>query len=103
MSEYKGLPKGGQEKAIQNAIDQTKKSFTKWFLISLIPVVNWVTMGFAVFCYNNLCYLKSGGKSKGNNAIRFLMLLWGFYLFPQIVIKIATKNEKLQKKILGWN
>lgn len=102
MGEYKGLPKGGQQQAIKNAIEQTQKSFTKWLLISLIPIVNWVTMGFAVFCYNNLCYLKSGGKSTGSKALRFIMMLWAFYLPPQIVIKIVSKNEKSSKKILGW-
>ena len=102
MGEYKGAPKGGPAKALEMAIEQTKKSYIKWLIISIIPVVNFVTMGFAIFCYNNLCYLKSGGKSRGNNAWRFILMVWALYIPPQIVIKICSSNEKFSKKILGW-
>ena len=102
MSEYKGAKKGGEEKALQEAIILAEKNFKKWLLISIIPIVNFVTMGFAIFCYNNLCYLKSNGKSRGNGFLRFLMMLYALYIPPVIVVRICCSNEKLQKKILGW-
>lgn len=102
MSEYKGAEKGGQEATIKKAIALAEKNFKKWLLISLIPVVNFVTMGFAIFCYNNLNYLKSNGKTTGNGFLRFLMMLYALFLPPIIVVDLCCKNENLQKSVLGW-
>ena len=83
-------------------IAKTKKRFWIFLLISLIPYVNFFTMGFAVFCYNNLNFLKTCGRSTGNNGVRALMMLYGFIIPPIIVVTLCSKIEKLGAKILGW-
>ena len=81
---------------------KTKKRFIIFLLISLIPYVNFFTMGFAIYCYNNWNYLKTRGGNTGNDYIRGLLMLYGFILPPIIGVTLCTKNEKLSQKILGW-
>ena len=81
---------------------KTRKRFWIFLLISLIPYVNFFTMGFAVFCYNNLNFLKTRGRSTGNNGVRALMMIYGFIIPPIIVVTLCNKIEKLGAKILGW-
>ena len=83
-------------------IAKTKKRFWIFLLISLIPYVNFFTMGFAIFCYNNLNFLKTRGRSTGSNGVRFLLMLYAFILPPLIGFTLCNKIEKLGTKILGW-
>jgi len=83
-------------------IAKTRKRFWIFLLISLIPYVNFITMGITIFCYNNLNFLKTRGRSTGNNGVRFLLMLYGFIIPPLIVFSLCNKIEKLGTKILGW-
>lgn len=97
----------GSETATEEYVEElekkTSKSFWKWLLISLIPGVSFFTMGFAVFCYNNLSYIKSRGRNTGNNIVRLVMLLYGLLFIPLLEVNICSKNDKLGNKILGWD
>ena len=79
-----------------------RKSFIKWLLISFIPVASIFTAGVALFCYNNLCYLKSKGHYTGNVFIKILFYLWGLIIVPLIEMSVFTQNERLGNQILGW-
>ena len=93
---------GADEEELEVMTYLAKRSFWKWFFISLVPFVNIFTAGIALFCYNNLCYLKSNGHYTGHMFIRFLFLLWGLFVVPLIEISIFTQNERLGNHILGW-
>ena len=93
---------GASDQEVREMIAQVRKSFWKWLLISLIPVVGQFTIGCAVFCYNNLSFLKSRGRSMGNNLVRLVMMLWGFLILPIIVVQACAKIESLGNKVLGW-
>lgn len=81
---------------------KAKKRFWMFCLIGLIPYVSFVMMGFAIYCYNTYNYLKTRGRNTGRNEIRLLLLLWGMFLLPIIIVNVCSKNEKLGDKILGW-
>ena len=93
---------GASEQEVREMTAKVKKSFWKWLLISLIPFVGQITIGFAIFCYNNYSLLKSRGQTTGNNNLRLLMMLWGLIIFPIIVVQACAKIESLGNKILGW-
>ena len=80
----------------------TRKSFWKWILISLIPMVGFFTIGCAIFCYNNLEYIRTRGRNNGNNFIRFLLMHWGLIIIPIIEVGIFSKFDKLGASVLGW-
>jgi uncharacterized membrane protein len=93
---------GASEQEVREMTAQVKKSFWKWLLISLIPLIGQVTIGCAIFCYNNYSVLKSRGRSMGNNLVRLVMMLWGFFIIPIIVVQACAKIESLGNKVLGW-
>ncbi len=97
----------GSETATEETVEAleqiTRKSFWKWFLISLIPGISVFTIGFAIFCYNNLSYIKTRGRSQGSVLFRWLMLLWGFLIIPLLEVRICTKSQGFANKILGWS
>ena len=93
---------GASESEVQALTAQTKKRYHFWLLISLIPIIGQITIGFAIFCYNNYSILKSRGNSTGNNNWRLLMMLWGLFIPPIIIVQACAKIEKLGNKILGW-
>ena len=94
---------GASEEEIEALIQITKKSYMKWLLISLIPIINIFTMGNAIFCYNNLSYLKSRGRSNGNGLWRLILLVYGLFIPPLIGVQLCSRFEKLGNKVLGWN
>lgn len=94
---------GASDEELDVLESRARKSFWKWILISLIPFVGIVTIGFAVFCYNNLSYIKSRGRSQGNGLVRLILLLWGLLIIPLIVVNICAKADSFGNKILGWN
>ena len=94
--------KDAPQEELNELIEKTKKRFWIFFLISLIPYVNFITMGFTIFCYNNWCFLKSRGARTGNQYIVLLLMLWGFFIPPLIGVWLCSKSEKLGSKILGW-
>ena len=77
---------------------KARKSFWKWILISLIPFVGIITIGCAIFCYNNLSYIRSRGRNQGSDILRFILMLWGAIIFPIIVVKVLSKADKLGNK-----
>ena len=78
------------------------KKFWIWLAISIIPIVNWVTMGNAIFCYNTLSYIKSRGRSNGIGLLRLILMIYAFIIPPIIVVQLLSKSQKLGEKILGW-
>ena len=83
--------------------DAARKKMWKWILLSLIPILNIFLIGCAIFAYNNYHFIKSRGESMGNDTVRGIMLLWGLFLIPLIVLKILSKWNKLGDKVLGWD
>ena len=82
--------------------DLASRAMWKWIILSFIPIVNIFTAGIAMFCYNNLCFLKSRGHRVGNKGIMFLFLVWGLFLVPLIEYSMFTRDERLGDHILGW-
>ena len=93
---------GASDEELEMMEKITTKEMWKWILVSIVPFVNIFTVGIAMFCYNNLCYLKSRGHKVGNRWIMALMLVWGLFLVPLIEINIFQRNELLGNHILGW-
>lgn len=93
---------GASEAEIQELERITSKRFKKFILISLIPVVNFITMGCAIFCYNNLCYIRSRGRNNGSDIIRFIYALYALIIPPFIVVQACTHISSLGDKVLGW-
>ena len=79
-------------------VAKTKKRFWIFLLISLIPYVNFFTMGFAVFCYNNLNFLKTRGRSTGNNGVRALMMFTDLLFLRLSLSPYATRLRSLVLK-----
>ena len=94
---------GASDEELDELEARARKSFWKWFLISLIPFVSFITVGCAIFCYNNLSYIKSIGRNQGSNIVRGILILWGAIILPLIVVNILAKADKLGNKVLGWN
>ncbi|MBR2929966.1 MAG: hypothetical protein IKC32_01935 [Clostridia bacterium] len=93
---------GASEQEVKALTKHTKKRYLMWLLISLIPVIGQVTVGCALFCYNNYAVLKSRGRSGGNSIWRFVLMLWGFFILPIIVVQLCARIESLGNKVLGW-
>lgn len=100
---YNQYVSGATENDVQKALEITKKRFWIYILLSLIPVVHMVTIGMAIFCYNNIKYIKSHGRNQGSNIVRLILMLYGFIIVPIIVVQLAARIESLGNKILGWS
>jgi len=83
-------------------MEKTKKRFIVFLLISIIPFVNFITMGCAIFCYNNWCFLKTRGRNTGNNYVRLLLMLYAMFIPPIIVVSLCSNVQKLGSLVLGW-
>lgn len=93
---------GGATESELNQMEKTvKKRFWIFFLLGIIPPLNFLFMGLAVFCYNNLSYIRSRGRNQGSDGLRFLMLLWGVLIIPVIEVQLCSKAEKLGTLICG--
>lgn len=93
---------GATEEEVEDMIKVVKKRYHIFLLISLIPIVNWVTMGLCIFCYNNLALLKSRGNSTGNGLWRLILMVYGFIIFPIIWVQLCAHITPLGNKVLGW-
>ncbi len=93
---------GASQEELDEMIETVKKRYHMFLLISLIPIVNWVTMGLCIFCYNNLSILKSHGRSTGIGLWRLILLIYGLFIFPLLVIQLCAKNDSLGTKVLGF-
>ena len=92
---------GASEQEIKQMIETVRGRFWVFFLISLIPFVNFITMGCAIFCYNNLSLLKTRGRSQGNDLLRFILVLYGFIIPPIIVVQACAHITPLGSAVLG--
>ncbi len=92
---------GASEQEIQDMIATVNSRFWIFLLISLIPFVNFITMGCAIFCYNNLSLLKSRGRSQGNNGVRFILMLYALIIPPIIVVKLCAYIKSIGAAVLG--
>lgn len=93
---------GATEAELRELKAVTSKRFKMFLLISLIPFVNWITMGCAIFCYNNLSLLKSRGYNTGSNILRWILMLYAFIIPPIIVVQACAHIDALGMKVLGW-
>lgn len=91
------------EAEVEELEKRTRKSFWKWLLISLIPLVGQFTIGLAIFCYNNLAYIESRGRNNGNGLFRLVLMLWGLIIIPIIEVQVLSRADKLGNSVLGWN
>lgn len=94
--------RGATEAEIQEMKAKVSKRFKIFLLISLIPIVNLITMGCAIFCYNNLSLLKTRGRSNGSDIFRFILMVWAAILPPIIVVQACAHIDSLGAKVLGW-
>lgn len=94
---------GATESEIAQMEASSRKSFWKWFLISLIPLVGFLTVGVAAFCYNTHSFIKTRGHSDGSNLVRFIFLLWGGIIIPIIEVQLLSKSDKTGYKVLGFD
>ncbi len=101
-AEFEEWCEGAPEEQIESFVKTTRKNYYKWLLISLIPLVSFFTVGKAIFCYNNLSYLKSRGNSNGSNLWRFILLVWGLFIIPIAQVKAYSNNSGKGAKVLGW-
>lgn len=92
---------GASEEELKAMTATVKKRFTIFLLISLIPLVSVITMGFAMFCYNNYVVLKSRGRRTSNGLIILLMALYGYVIIPLIEVQLCSRIQSLGDKILG--
>lgn len=92
---------GASEAELKELEKTISKRFKVFGLISLIPFVNFITMGCAIFCYNNLSYLKSRGRTTGNDLFRGILVLYAFIIPPLIVVQACTCIRPLGNKVLG--
>lgn len=88
FSEWTG---GASEQEVQEMIKKVRIRFWIYLALGLIPFLNLVFMGLAVFAYNNLSILKSRGRKNGNDLIRLCMILYGFFIFPIIEVNNFQK------------
>lgn len=98
FSEWTG---GASEEEVKTMIKKVRIRFYIFLVLGLIPVLNFIFMGLAIFCYNNLSILKSRGRSNGSDFLRGLMILYGFIIFPIIEVQILSKVNKLGSLVLG--
>ena len=104
MQDYESL-----EEWLQNAPDherralmkKIKKRFIIFLLISIIPLVNFITMGLAIFCYNTWSYVKSRGRNTGSGLVRLFLMLYAYILPPIIVVTLCSKIRSLGSKVTG--
>ncbi len=102
-SEFDEWTGGATEEEVIAATAATKKRMNKFLLISIIPIINWITMGLAIFCYNNYSILKSRGRSNGNNLFRLILMIYAFFIPPILVVQLCARSNSLGLKVLGWN
>lgn len=99
--EFEEWTGGASESEIVEMEKIVKKRFWIFLVLGIIPPLNFIFMGFAVFCYNNLSYIRSRGRNQGSDGLRFLMMLWGLIIIPVIEVQLCSKIEKLGTAILG--
>lgn len=92
---------GATEAEIREMKKVITKRFWMYFFISLIPVVNFITMGCAIFCYNNLSMLKTRGRNSGSNLFRLILMLYAWLIPPIIVVQVCAHSNSLGTKVLG--
>ena len=90
------------EADVKMMIDHLNKRFRMFLLLSFIPLVNLVTAGCAVYCYNNLNWWKSKGDNTGNNLVRFIIMLLGGIIPPFVEVMLFARMEGLSNKVLGF-
>lgn len=92
---------GASEAELREMKKVINKRFWIYFFISLIPFVNFITMGCAIFCYNNLSMLKSRGRSNGSNLFRLILMLYAGLIPPIIVVQVCAHSSSIGSKVLG--
>lgn len=94
---------GATEAQIKKMKESASKRYWILLLISLIPFVNIFTMGFCIFCYNNLSMIKTRGRSNGSDIWRFILIVYGLIIFPIIIVQLCAHIDSLALKVLGWD
>lgn len=93
---------GASAEELRDLQQRASKKFWFFLLLSIIPVLNWVTMGCAIFCYNNVSIIKSRGRSNGSNFIRLILMIWALFIPPIIVVQLCARIDALGTAVLGW-
>ena len=83
-------------------IAKTKKRFWFFCWLALSPMLIILLWALRYSVTAVWIFLKTCGRSTGNNGVRALMMLYGFIIPPIIVVTLCSKIEKLGDKILGW-
>lgn len=91
------------EAELKQMKDIVKKRYHLLLLISLIPLINVFTMGFCIFCYNNLNLLKTRGASMGSDLWRGILTIYGLLIFPILEVQLCAHVNSVGLKVLGWD
>ncbi|MBU0997282.1 MAG: hypothetical protein KKE16_04470 [Firmicutes bacterium] len=77
----------------------TKRRRIYW-LLSLLIIPLPLTISFALFCNNNIAFLKSGGRRSSNTIVVLFYIIIGA-LFPIIIVPILRFIPFLGHAVLG--
>ena len=91
------------EAELRQMEEVVSKRYYLLLLISLIPLLNMFTMGFCVFCYNNLSMLRTRGESMGSDLWRGILIIYGLLIFPFLEVQLCAHVNSLGNKVLGWD
>lgn len=92
---------GASEEEINSLIKKVRIRFWIFLVLGLIPYLNLIFMGLAIFCFNNLNILKTRGRSNGSDLLRVLMLLYGLFIFPIAEVWLCSKIRPLGTLVSG--
>lgn len=82
-------------------LNAMRKKRTLWWILTLIPLVNWVCGPFLMFTRNTLRVIESNGRKKPGGLINILVVLYCL-IIPPIVMNwiIGVLGERFQNKVI---
>ena len=68
----------------------------------LVGYLIWGTCaGLAVYCINNYRYFNTNGQKQGGGIVWVLLLVFGLFLLPLLVVFVCNKFLSLAELVLG--
>jgi len=78
---------GATDEQVEFFYQLVKKRRKRWLILSLIPVVNWFTAGYFIYC--NQVYRAFDGK-ESLGFLSFFIFIWSLIIFPFIGVRILN-------------
>lgn len=93
---------GSTDEEYEEFVVAMKKKRKLYWILALIPVVNWIFGGVLIFTRNTIRVVESRGRKQPGGVVNLLIGIWSWLLFPIVVGWILGKlPEGAQNKILG--